>query len=155
MEVNKIGTIKTDTQGFYIELDEPYRLGLTGLEGFSHLQVIWWADQLDTIELRQQVTTPKPYIPGPDVLGIFATRSPMRPNPICSTIITVSDLYLEKGLVRTWYIDGAPGTPVLDIKPYLGCADRPEDPHYPTWSAMLPETIEGSATFDWDSYFNF
>ena len=155
MELKKIGTIKEDKNGLYIQIDDPYRKALIGLDGFSHLHILWWADQLDMPEMRTITTTEKPYKPGPDLLGLFATRSPLRPNPICTTIITVTDLNTSSGIIRTWYIDGEPGTPVVDIKPYLPCADHPATTTAPTWSAHLPETIEASAEFDWDSYFNF
>lgn len=155
MELKKIGTIKEDKDGLYIQIDAPYKNGLIGLKGFSHLHILWWADQLDTPDMRSITTVDKPYKPGPEVLGIFATRSPLRPNPICTTIITITDLDAATGIIRTWYIDGEPGTPVLDIKPYLPCSDHPASTTAPDWSAQLPNSIEASAVFDWDNYFNF
>ena len=155
MKLKKIGTIKEDNDGLYIQIDEPYKNALIGLEGFSHLHILWWADQLDQPDMRSITTVDKPYKPGPELLGIFATRSPLRPNPICTTIITVTDLSVSTGIIRTWYIDGEPETPVLDIKPYLPCSDYPTTTSSPEWSTMLPKSIEASAEFDWDNYFNF
>lgn len=155
MNINKIGTVGRDEKGFYVMLEKSYVEALKGIEGFSHLHVLWWADKLDLEEYRQILTTQKPYKPGPEELGMFATRSPLRPNLICTTLISVADLDLEKGLIRTYYIDAEEGTPVLDIKPYLPCSDRPEVYSVPEWSAMLPDSIEESASYDWESYFNF
>lgn len=155
MKLKEIGIIKKDEKGLYVQIHAEYQDALIGLDGFSHVQVLWWANQLDALEFRTQYTVEKPYKPAPDVLGIFATRSPMRPNPICATIISVSELKKEDGVIRTWYIDAEEGTPILDIKPYLPCSDRPSHSNAPEWSAVLPDTIEGSATFDWGNYFNF
>lgn len=155
MKLKKIGTIKEDKYGLYIQIDDPYKNALIGLDGFSHLHVLWWADQLDIPDMRSITTVDKPYKPGPELLGIFATRSPLRPNPICTTIITVTDLNVSTGIIRTWYIDGEAETPVLDIKPYLPCSDYPTTTSSPEWSSMLPKSIEASAEFDWDNYFNF
>lgn len=155
MKLKSIGTVQADEKGLLLKIDEAYKACLIGLEGFSHVQVIWWANQLDDEHVRTTCTVEKPYKPGPDVLGIFATRSPMRPNPICTTVISVADLHIDSGEIRTWYIDADVDTPVIDIKPYLPCSDKPENVQVPKWSAMLPDSIEASADFDWESYFNF
>jgi tRNA-Thr(GGU) m(6)t(6)A37 methyltransferase TsaA len=155
MELKQIGSVAADEKGLFIQLEKEYRDALIGLEGFSHVHIIWWADKLDTPEMRANLVLEKPYKPAPEELGVFATRSPVRPNPICTTTISVAGVDVEAGIIRTWYIDAEPGTPVLDVKPYLPCSDRPEKSQVPEWSAMLPETIEESATFDWESYFNF
>ena len=155
MELKKIGMVGADDRGFYVQLDEAYKEALTAMEGFSHVNVLWWADQLEDSRSRQVTLVNKPYKPGPEKVGIFATRSPQRPNPICTTIVNVLELSVEEGVVRIPYIDAEPGTPVLDIKVYLPCSDHPKESHGPAWSELLPDCIEDSATFDWEGYFNF
>jgi tRNA-Thr(GGU) m(6)t(6)A37 methyltransferase TsaA len=88
-----------------------FELGLTDIEGFSHLIVIWEFDRSHDFEL---LGTP----PSDDrAHGVFATRSPRRPNPIGLTVVELrrregTDLHVRG-------VDMLDGTPILDIKPYL------------------------------------
>ena len=154
MELKLIGKVNT-SQGFRIDVEADYKEALTGIKGFSHLAVLWWADQLDNPDLRRTKTVEKPYKTGPDTLGIFATRSPLRPNPICMSVIDVECIDYDSGIIYTSYIDAEDKTPVLDIKPYYPCSDRVRDAKLPEWCAGLPSCIEDSASFDWSKYFNF
>ena len=88
-------------------------------------------------------------------LGIFATRSPLRPNPLALTVIELAAVDADVGLVETPYLDAADGTPVLDLKPYTPSIDRIEHPIVPAWCAHWPESAEASADFDWPSEFRF
>lgn len=151
----QIGTVKHDEQGFYIQLKDEYIQGLTELEGFSHLNLLWWGHLYDTMEYRKNLTIEKPYKPGPEEVGVFATRSPIRPNPILVTVIMVSHIDMENGRIYTPYIDAEDKTPVLDIKPYFPCSDISSRVSTPKWCDMLPTSIEDSATFDWSLFFNF
>src|SRR6202035_4595397 len=85
--------------------------GLTDIEGFSHLVVIWEFDRSHGFEL---LGTP----PSDNRLhGVFATRSPRRPNPIALTTV---ELRRREGTeLHVRGIDMLDGTPILDIKPYL------------------------------------
>lgn len=152
---NKIGEICSAEDGFAITISPEYKEGLTGLEGFSWVSIVWWAHQLDGPEYRKMVTTNKPYKKGPDTLGLFATRSPIRPNPIAVTPIYVLKIDMEAGVIYTPYIDAEVGTPVLDIKPYHGCTDVVSTISVPEWCAGWPKSIEESAHFNWDEVFNF
>jgi tRNA-Thr(GGU) m(6)t(6)A37 methyltransferase TsaA len=88
-----------------------FELGLTDIEGFSHLFVIWEFDRSDRFEL---LGTP----PSDNrAHGVFATRSPRRPNPIGLTVVEL--LQREAGELQVRGVDMLDGTPVLDIKPYL------------------------------------
>jgi tRNA-Thr(GGU) m(6)t(6)A37 methyltransferase TsaA len=88
-----------------------FELGLTDIEGFSHLIVIWEFDRAQGFELLG--TPPSDNRPH----GVFATRSPKRPNPIGLT--TVELLRREGRLLHVRGVDMLDGTPILDIKPYL------------------------------------
>jgi tRNA-Thr(GGU) m(6)t(6)A37 methyltransferase TsaA len=88
-----------------------FELGLTGIEGFSHLIVLWAFDRSDGFDLL--VTPPSDDRPH----GVFSTRSPRRPNPIGLTVVEL--LHREKGLLYVRGVDMLDGTPILDIKPYL------------------------------------
>jgi tRNA (adenine37-N6)-methyltransferase len=85
--------------------------GLTDIEGFSHLIVIWVFDRVEGFELLG--TPPSDNRPH----GVFATRSRRRPNPIGLTVV---ELLRRDGLrLHVRGVDMLDGTPILDIKPYL------------------------------------
>jgi tRNA-Thr(GGU) m(6)t(6)A37 methyltransferase TsaA len=88
-----------------------FALGLTDIEGYSHLIVLWVFDHADSFDLL--VTPPTDDRPH----GIFTTRAPRRPNPIGLTIVEL--LSREEGLLHVRGVDMLDGTPILDIKPYL------------------------------------
>jgi tRNA (adenine37-N6)-methyltransferase len=94
-----------------LELQPEFEPGLTDIEGFSHLIVIWAFDRSDGYDLL--VTPPSDDRPH----GIFTTRAPRRPNPIGLTVVEL--LGREGRALRVGGIDMLNGTPILDIKPYL------------------------------------
>ena len=94
-----------------IEVLPEFAEGLMDIEGFSHLFVIWAFDRSEGFSL--QGGTPIDGQPH----GVFATRSPQRPNPIGLTVVGL--LEREGNLLRVRGVDMLDGTPVLDIKPYL------------------------------------
>lgn len=118
LQIKPIGSVNAANYKFSIQLDKEYLSGLINIEGFSHLQIIWWGNLYDSEKYRANLTSEKPYKNGPDKIGVFATRSPVRPNPILITTIEVQRIDYEKGIIYTPYIDAENGTPVLDIKPY-------------------------------------
>lgn len=152
--VKSIGQISISTIGMFIELEPKYIPALQALAGFSHVNVIWWFSDFDTEEARNILEMPQPYKNGPDVMGIFATRSPVRPNPIALTAVQVIQIDHEKGLIQIAYIDANDGTPVLDIKPYTPSLDRVETPGVPEWCKHWPMSVEKSEDFDWEKVFN-
>lgn len=153
--VNKVGTIHSGEDGFYIKLLPEFIPALEGLDGFGCVQVIWWFDGCDNERCRALLSLDKPYKKGPDKLGVFATRSPMRPNPIAVSSSGVTYIDKENGVIGLTWIDANDGTPVLDIKPYTPSVDRVENPAVPSWCAHWPKSTEESGEFDWDNEFNF
>lgn len=154
-KVNAIGKISIKQQGVCIELEPEYIPALEGLEGFSHLNIIWWFSDFDMDEARGILQAPKPYKTAPDVMGIFATRSPVRPNPLALTAVQVIDIDSEKGVIQLAYIDANDGSPVLDIKPYTPSLDRVETAAVPGWCSHWPKSVEKSGSFNWEGEFNF
>ncbi len=153
--VKQIGVVRAGEDGFSVALDSEYAQALKGLEGFGCAQVLWWCDKLDNAQARAARTVERPYVKGPDKLGIFATRSPARPNPIAVSVCHIISADEESGVVRLAWIDAFDGTPVLDIKPYTPSADRVECPQVPDWCAHWPMSVESSGDFDWAAEFNF
>src|SRR5437879_2144494 len=94
-----------------LEIKPEFEPGLTDIEGFSHLYVIWVFDRSEQCDLMG--TPPSDDRPH----GVFATRSPRRPNPIGLTVVEL--LGREGPVLRVRGIDMLEGTQILDIKPYL------------------------------------
>ena len=153
-EVNPIGKIRSNKGRFYVELDKKYKEGLIGLEGFSYINIFWWAHYCDSDE-KKIVKVNTPYKKAPKELGVFATRSPFRPNPIALTAAFVLKIDIENGIIEIPYIDAEDETPVIDIKPYHPCTDRVKNVSVPTWCNHWPKWYEDSAEFDWESEFLF
>ena len=94
-----------------LEVLSTYEPGLTDIEGFSHLYVLWVFDRVTGYDLM--AAPPSDTRPH----GVFATRSPRRPNPIGLTVVKL--LRREGSSLRVCGVDMLDGTPILDIKPYL------------------------------------
>ncbi|HEX4785597.1 MAG TPA: tRNA (N6-threonylcarbamoyladenosine(37)-N6)-methyltransferase TrmO [Candidatus Sulfotelmatobacter sp.] len=94
-----------------LEILPQFEAGLTDIEGFSHLFVVWVFDRSEGFEL---LGTP-PIDDRPH--GVFATRSPRRPNPIGLTVVEL--LRRDKNALHVRGVDMLDGTPILDLKPYL------------------------------------
>jgi tRNA-Thr(GGU) m(6)t(6)A37 methyltransferase TsaA len=151
--VKPVGIVHADDKSFSIEIAEPFRPALLGLDGFSHLFVLWWGDRVDTPECRSETVCRKPYTRGPETIGIFATRSPVRPNPIALSVVPVVGIDTASGIIRVAYIDAEDGTPVLDIKPYLPATERVRDTNVPAWASHWPQWYEDNQGFDWAAEF--
>jgi tRNA-Thr(GGU) m(6)t(6)A37 methyltransferase TsaA len=155
IKLNPIGSIEVEEGRSYISVKEKYRKALKEIEGFSHINILWWGNQSDSPEQRDTLLVKKPYKNSPATVGIFATRSEIRPNPVLITTAVVISVDLEKGIVELPWIDAQKGSPVIDIKPYQPCSDRVKDVQLPNWCSEWPKWYEDSAVFDWESVFNF
>ena len=106
-----------DAEGV-LEIRPDLALGLTDIEGFSHLYVLWVFDRAAGFELLgTPPTDTRPH-------GVFATRSPRRPNPIGLTVVQL--LRREGSRLHVRGVDMLDRTPILDVKPYLSSVP-PED----------------------------
>lgn len=98
-----------------VVVDEQYRAGLADLEGFSHIYLLY--------SFHQAKRTSLTVIPFMDTRprGVFATRSPLRPNHIGLSIVTIASI--AGNIITVRGIDVLDGTPLLDIKPYIAAFD--------------------------------
>lgn len=154
LTVNPIGKIVCADDGMRIVLDKSFAPALDGLDGFSHIQVIWWFSAFDNAQGRNAMTVDAPYTHSPNRLGTFATRSPMRPNPIALDCAEVTYLDHENATIGVAFIDAFDSSPVLDIKPYTPGLDRVENPIVPEWCRHWPKSHEVSGDFDWAGEMN-
>lgn len=154
-KVRPIGKISVNEGGMFIKLEQKYIPALQALNGFSHLNIIWWFSDFDHEEARNILETPQPYKKAPKTMGIFATRSPVRPNPLALTAVQIINIDYESGIIQIAYVDANDNSPVLDIKPYTPSLDRVENPGVPEWCCHWPKSLEESGEFDWEKEFNF
>ena len=153
MNIESIGTVNREEDGFSIHLEKKFVTGLKGLEGFSHLQIVWWAHFTDNEKARMSLVFEKLFKKGPAQTGVFATRAPARPNPIMVSTIKVNHIDFVKGIIFTPFIDAEPNTRVLDIKPYHPM-ERVKNCEVPEHRRHWPQWQEDAATFDWKSEIN-
>lgn len=153
--VNTIGRIGINKEEILIKLEPQYISALQGLNGFSHINVIWWFSYFDNEESRNILDMSKPYKKSPAIMGTFAIRSPRRPNPIALTAVKVINIDYKTGVIQIEHIDAEDNSPVLDIKPYTPSLDKVENPKVPKWCSHWPKSIEDSVNFHWENEFNF
>ena len=112
----------------YVEMAEGFRNKdmFRGLEGFSHIWLVWGFSKNHT----WSPTVRPPRLGGNERLGVFATRSPFRPNPVGLSLVELAEIQWDAGTGPRLLVKGADlldGTPIYDIKPYVPYADaRPE-----------------------------
>ncbi|MBQ4071850.1 MAG: tRNA (N6-threonylcarbamoyladenosine(37)-N6)-methyltransferase TrmO [Clostridia bacterium] len=119
--------ISTGEGRIVFEPEYRVREALTGLDGYSHLWLIWQFSEAQREGWSPTVRPPR--LGGNKRVGVFATRSPYRPNPIGLSSVMIKDIsYTEEGPVITVVgADILDGTPIYDIKPYLAYTDSHPD----------------------------
>ena len=112
---------------------------LQGLEGFSHILVLYWPHLLpeERRRLRQVHPMGRSDLPAQ---GIFATCSPARPNPILVSAVPL--LERRANVLRVRGLDAVDGSPVLDIKPYVHYSMALEDTQVPEWMDLIHRELE-------------
>lgn len=150
LTINPIGTVRVEKGSFWLDIFPKYVDGLNQLENFSHVNVLWWCHHFDNAKDRQVLQCEQPYQKAPASVGIFATRSPLRPNPIALTIVPIINI-AEGGKIYLPYIDAEDGSPIIDLKPYHPATDRVRDLEVPDWCRHWPQWYEDSASFDWEA----
>jgi tRNA (adenine37-N6)-methyltransferase len=133
-EMSQGGWANVDSE---IHLDARYARGLQGLEGYSHVIVVFFLDRAQGFDVtRQLLRRPRGMEDMPEV-GVFAQRTKYRPNPIGVTAVQL--LGITGNIVKVRGLDALDGTPVLDIKPYMPPFDRVDDVRMPPWVTHVME----------------
>jgi tRNA-Thr(GGU) m(6)t(6)A37 methyltransferase TsaA len=131
MELTQIGTIHKHEGDTMISLDERYADGLLGIEGFSHIIVCYWLHENDTPAKRETLQVHPRKDESIPLTGVFATHSPLRPNPLAITVCRL--LAVDGCSLRIDEIDAFDGSPVVDIKCYIDWAMPRDDVLLPDW----------------------
>ena len=129
--VHSIGWVKKAQGKTTIVLDKKYQPGLQGLDGFSHVYVLYWFGRNDNPEKRSVLQVhPRGNKQNP-LTGVFATRSPARPNLIALSLCKIIEI--KDNVIEIENIDALPDTPVLDLKPFIS--------QFESKNAVVPEWL--------------
>jgi tRNA-Thr(GGU) m(6)t(6)A37 methyltransferase TsaA len=126
-----IGKVRKTGGVTAIEMDPAYRKALAGLEGFSHIHVLYWFDRNDTPEKRAILQVHPRGNREIPLTGVFGTRAPVRPNLIALSACKV--ISIEDCTIRIESIDAFDDSPVIDIKPYIPGSDLIPEAKVPDW----------------------
>ncbi len=116
--------VESEKEDFYVDVDPVYYEGLAELSRFRYIYLLFFMDQVKK-PLSMQVEPP--WADG-KIVGLFASRSPVRPNPVGLSIVQL--LKVEGNRLYTTGLDALDGTPLLDIKPYIKELDSKPDANY-------------------------
>jgi len=132
-QVNFIGVVESSDELSRVVIFPQFRTGLLGLNNFSHIIILYWFHLRDNEKERSTLqVVPRRHLGAPKV-GVFASRSPSRPNPIglCAVELTKMEGYtlFVKGL------DAVEGSPIVDIKPYIPRVNSISETTVPEWAS--------------------
>ena len=127
-----VGKINKKGDSTFVEIFAKYSEALRGLDGFSHVIIIYWFDKNDVPEKRSILQVhPRGNKINP-LTGVFACRAPVRPNLIALSICR--NLSVNGNIISVDKIDAFDGSPVLDIKPYMpDIVNHQEHIRIPNW----------------------
>ncbi|RJQ50734.1 MAG: tRNA (N6-threonylcarbamoyladenosine(37)-N6)-methyltransferase TrmO [Desulfobacteraceae bacterium] len=130
-KISPIGWIRKKDDEAFIEIEERFADALLGLDGFSHIHVLYWFHQNDTEEKRMMLRVHPRKDAGNPLTGVFATHSPLRPNLIGLYLCRI--LAVEGCRIRIDAIDAFDGSPVIDIKCFIPDTPPLSDLRLPSW----------------------
>lgn len=130
-QIFPVGAVSKKEESTWIEIFEPFSDALLGLKGFSHIQVLFWFHQNDTVDRRKTLRVHPRKDENIPLTGVFATHSPLRPNLIGLTICKIKSI--RTGRIEIEDIDAFDGTPVIDIKCYIPSSVADSEIRLPDW----------------------
>ena len=138
-ELHFIGIVeKAGEQEAEVRIYPEFCAGLRGVQDFSHLIILYWIHLRDKEEERRTVLVfPRRHMVNVE-MGVFATRSPTRPNPIGLCVVELQKV--EDCVLTVKDLDALEGSPIIDVKPYLPRADAVSNARVAEWTFHGPKT---------------
>ncbi|NQT08761.1 tRNA (N6-threonylcarbamoyladenosine(37)-N6)-methyltransferase TrmO [Candidatus Bathyarchaeota archaeon] len=130
-----IGTVETTGETSTLRIYPEFRPALLGIERYSHLIVLYWFHLRDNPEHRKTLQVTPPRHEGAPLTGVFACRSPSRPNPIGVTVVKIERIEGCKLMVSG--LDALDGSPIVDLKPYNPDSDSVPEAEAPGYMRHL------------------
>lgn len=141
LTIYQTGQIRKKEGEYWLEFRNERAQNVEALRGFSHVRILWWFDRFDKSTYRKITQCNPPYENAPRT-GIFATRSPVRPNPIAMTTAKILKMDAQSGRLMVSELDAFDKTPIMDIIPYIPAQDRVKTFFVPDWLKHWPEWAE-------------
>jgi tRNA-Thr(GGU) m(6)t(6)A37 methyltransferase TsaA len=130
--ISPVGVIRKKGDHTYIEIEEGFKDALLGLDEFSHIHVMTWFHKNDNSKKRSTLQVHPRNNRNNPLTGVFATRSPVRPNLIA--LFRCGILSIKGRLLQLDHIDAYDGSPVIDIKPYIPRIDAIAEAKVSWWA---------------------
>ncbi len=137
-EVEFIGLVESSGELSTIRIFREFCIGLEGLNNFSHVILLYWFHSRDNEEERHTLQVLPRRHPGAPRVGVFASRSPSRPNPIGLCVVKL--IKIKECTVTVEGLDALEGSPIIDVKPYIPRADAISEARVPEWTSHGPQT---------------
>ena len=138
-EIRFVGVVeKIDEREAKIRLFPEFCPGLENIETYSHIIIFYWSHLRDKEEERRVTQVVPRRHPGAPQVGVFASRSPSRPNPIGLCVVELTKI--EPCTLFVKGLDAFEGSPIVDVKPYLPRADSVPNARVPPWTLHGPRT---------------
>lgn len=133
-----IGTVESAGEISKVKIFSEFCAGLQNLDDFSHIIILYWCHLRDKEDERRVLrVTPRRHLHNSQV-GVFASRSPTRPNPIALCVTQLVEIQNCTLSVRG--LDAFESSPIIDIKPYIPRADSIPNAKAPRWTSHGPPT---------------
>jgi len=137
-ELKFIGVVEDAGELSKVKIFPEFCAGLQRLNDFSHIIILYWFHLRDKENERRTLrVTPRRH-PGAPQVGVFASRSPSRPNPIGFCVAEL--VKIEECTLTVKGLDALENSPIIDIKPYLSRADSIPEARVPEWTSRGPPT---------------
>ena len=137
-ELRFIGVVESSGKLSRVKIFPEFCVGLQGLKNFSHVFILYWLHLREKEDERRTLQVVPRRHPGASQVGVFACRSPSRPNPIGLCVVELKKIEACTLLVKG--LDALEDSPIIDIKPYIPRADSITDARVPEWTLRGPTT---------------
>ena len=138
--VSQLGVIRKQAGQYYIEINKCFEDYADILKDYSHIKIVWWFHKFETDKYRRILECDPPYENAP----VFASRSPVRPNPIAITTAKILDIDEDMKRIKVSALDCFDKTTCLGISPYVPDRDCVVEYRLPNWLNHWPEWLDDS-----------
>jgi excinuclease ABC subunit A len=143
-EIAVSGSLKKIKGEDFIYIESNFEDIYKELNGYSHIKIMWWFNNFDEPKYRRATECNPPYENAPRT-GIFASRSPVRPNPIALTTARILGFNRELKRIKVSKLDSFNNSPLIKIFPYISTYDKVAACSVPDWLKHWPEWLEEEA----------
>jgi tRNA (adenine37-N6)-methyltransferase len=133
--IQPVGQVTKSSEKTALKIFPQFRDGLLGLNGFSHVLVFYWFDKNDTPEKRATLRVHPRGDKANPLTGVFATRSPFRPNLIGLSVCRIRSV--DDAGITVDDIDAFDASPIIDLKPYIPTVDSVPGASVPEWMKKI------------------